>query len=274
MSERTFQVRLSQTAARRAHARRFAEVLDTMPWEALEPADFPPQLIARARIGWTENAFNEYCTAIGLTQLLQALMCARAPLDLWTFVAPLVDEELLHVELCSRLAMRLGGGAPIRYQEEDLQVALDPSLSALQRANQLAVQICCVGEALSFPLLSGCMRSATNPLTKAVLTKIVADEASHGKFGYFYLDWIGPDLKPAERDRLGRIAERTIEHYSPIWEKLHSRVKNGVTSEGYRIEDIRALGWMESSEYKALARKSVADNVVAPLGKYGIKVRA
>jgi hypothetical protein len=43
-----------------------------------------------------------------------------------------------------------------------------------------------------------------------------------------------------------------------------------MTTEGYRIEDVRELGWTESSQYASRARKAVADDVAAPLARFGI----
>jgi hypothetical protein len=168
--------------------------------------------------------------------------------------------------------MRLGGGAPIRYDAESLRIPIDPSLTPLERCNELVVRLLCVGEALSLPLLTGCMRSATHPLVRAVLTHIVRDEALHGRLGFLYFDWIGCDLTLPERDRLARAAADTLAHHASIWEKLRSRARNGVTSEGFDLRDVRALGWMESSEYAALARAEVDQSVREPLRRYGIFV--
>ena len=47
----------------------------------------------------------------------------------------------------------------------------------------------CVGEALSIPLLRGTWHAARHPLPRAVLGRIVKDEAAHGVFGFMFLDW-------------------------------------------------------------------------------------
>ncbi len=53
-------------------------------------------------------------------------------------------------------------------------------------------------------------------------------------------------MSDAERARLGAIATREIEKLSPIWTLRTSTVKDGVTTEGYRLSDVHELGWMES----------------------------
>jgi hypothetical protein len=272
MPTEIFELSMTRGPARRLHRRALGDLEHDYPWHSLDPARYPDELVVRARFGWTENAFNEFCTAAAMGQLVAALGQARAPLDLWSMASAFAADELIHIELCARVAMRLGGGVPIAYDPEDIVFRIDPSLSPLQRATELVVRLCCVGEAVSFPLLSGAMRSASHPLTKAVLTKIVQDEALHGRFGWLYMDWIGSRLSRTDRDRLGRAARETLERYEPLWERLHSRVVDGVTSEGFLLEHIHEIGWMEASAYATLARKTVEEAVRAPLASYGIRL--
>jgi hypothetical protein len=267
-----FEVDFTTGPAWALHQRDVGRLDEAYDWASLDPARYPPLLVERARLGWTENAFNEFCTAAAMGQLIAAMGQARVPLDLWSLACRFPVEELVHVELCARLAMRLGGGAPIAYDPESLRIDIDDSSTPLERCNELVVRLLCVGEALSLPLLTGCMRSATHPLVRAVLTHIVRDEAMHGRLGFLYLDWIGDELSLAERDRLGRAAADTIAHHAPIWEKLRSRTVDGITSEGFALADVRALGWMESSEYARLARAELDESVRGPLAHYGIAV--
>src|SRR5206468_10330451 len=103
-------------------------------------------------------------------------------------------DELVHVELCARLAAELGGGAPLSHDPRELAPHPDPSLPALLAAAELVVRVFCVGEAVSIPLLRGTSRAATHPLVKGVLDRIVRDEAAHGRFGWQFLDWAADRL--------------------------------------------------------------------------------
>jgi hypothetical protein len=254
------------------HFRKVRPGVDELPWGTLDPSRYPAELVDLARISWTEAAYNEYCTASAFAELLAAMLAAKAPIDLIGMASDFVADEILHVELTSRIAMELGGGAP--YQIDFANLAIEPSaeLSPLQRANQLVVHVCCVGEAFSLPMLASAYQSAMHPLTKAVLERIVHDEAPHGRFGFLYLDWVAGELDAGERARLGTVAADTIEQLAPLWQRLTSRVHDGVTSEGYSLEHVRELGWTESSVYRVRARAAIADEVVAPLARYGIVV--
>lgn len=265
-----FEVSMLDGAAGVLHRRHFGDVENQYPWSTLDPAEYPISLVERMRIGWTHNAFNEYCTAIAMGQIVQALGQVRAPLDLWSLACQFPIQEVLHVELCARVATQLGGGAPLDYAPSTLAVPLDPSLTAIQRASELIVRVCCIGEAVSLPLLAGHMKAATHPVTKGVLTKIVQDEALHGKLGLLYLDWIAAELDVVERDRLARVARDTLDSYQEIWDSLSSRVVDGMTSEGYRVEHIHALGWMDSEAYKECAADNLRRVAIEPLRRYGI----
>lgn len=265
-----FATSFTSGAAQRRHQR--LGIDDAYPWSTLDPANYPPALIERARIGWTENAFNEYCTFAAMGQLVQCLALAQAPLDLCAMASTFALEEAVHVELCARISERLGGLYPRRFDPSAIPIALDRRLTHQQRATEMVVRVCCVGEAFSLPMLTGAMRSATHPLTRAVLTTIVRDEAEHGHFGYLYLDHVSATLGPAERKRLGRIAAGTLSQYAPLWQRLESRVRNGVTSEGFLVAQVRDLGWMLSSDYAALAHTTVRREVLEPLAARGITV--
>jgi hypothetical protein len=261
---------ISSSGASRAH--QAGPPAREYPWDTLDPTRYPAELVRRARRSWTENAFNEYCTFIALGQMLQAMGEAQAPLDLWRMASRFLEEEILHVELCARMASQLGGLWPRTFEPDAIALPLDPSLTPRQRAAELVVRICCVGEAFSLPMLSGAMRTAAHPLSRAVLTTIVEDEALHGRFGYLYLAWAEAEWTPAERDRLGQAASSALATFAPLWQRLTSSVVDGVTSEGYRVEHVHELGWMESTAYRALALETVERAVRGPLAKLGVEV--
>jgi len=247
------------------------QVLD-LPWGTLDPSRYPPLLVDRARVSWTEASYNEYCTAVAFTEMLNALLAAQAPIDLIAMASDFLADEMLHTELTARVAMELGGGAPYRVHFDQLTAGVSKKLSALQRANELVVRICCVGEAFSLPMLAGCQRSASHPLTSQILQVIVEDEAPHGRFGWLYLDWIAEELDEAERTRLATKALATIRQFEPYWKRLRSTVVDGRTTEGFELAHVRELGWMEAQDYAVAAQEAVLDKIVRPLARYGIEL--
>jgi hypothetical protein len=254
------------------HVRRKRPGVDELPWGTLRLRDYPPLLVERARVSWTEGAFNEYCSAAAFAEVCAALLAARAPIDLVGMAGDFVGDEMLHVELNARLAMELGGGAPYRVDFAELAPRPSRRLTPLQRASDLVVRVCCVGEAYSVPMLAGSMQAARHPLTRAVLERIAQDEPPHARLGWLYLEWAAPSFDARERARLARVALDALAGMQPYWKRLQSRVREGVTSEGFELAHVHELGWMEAQAYGATARRVVREDVVAPLRACGIEL--
>src|SRR5260221_4880921 len=164
-----------------------------------------------------------------------------------------VMDELVHVELCARMAMELGGGTEIIHDPDALIVDPDPELRLLLRAADMIARCFCVGEALSIPLLRATWKAARHPLPKAVLGRIVKDEAAHGTFGFEFLDWAGALLTTKDRSHLGRSADRAIRAVQMQWADME-RGRSQVYDE--QLGD--ALGWMQSDAYLTLADQAMA----------------
>jgi len=219
----------------------------------------------RARKAWTGAAFQEHRTGVACCAALRALFECRAPVDLTALAARFPMDELVHVELCSRMAMELGGGTEIRYEPEDVIADAASDLPPLMRAADMIVRFFCVGEAVSIPLLRGTWHAARHPLPRAVLGRIVRDEAAHGAFGFAFLDWALPRLAPLEIARLGTAADLAISAVRRLWRRL-PKSRNDAYTEA--VGD--ALAWMRSDAYLALAARSIEERVRKPLLARGI----
>ena len=256
------------------HFRRGRPGIDDLPWGTLSTDRYPPELVDRARVSWTEGAFNEYCTAAAFAHLLRCMLEANAPIDLIGMAGEFVADEMLHTELNARIAMELGGGAPRLVDFDHLSPRLHEGLTAMQRTNELMIRICCVGETFSIPMLSGSMHAASHPLTHAVLERIVQDEAPHGRLGWLWLEWIAESLDDGERARLAGVATDSLRQFQSFWKLPASQARDGVTSEGFLLAHVHELGWMEAQQYAREARAAVSDKIVAPLADFGIELDA
>ena len=267
MSHALFEVGFAGGAAGRAWQRIAGAIETDHPWTSFRPDHYDAALLARGRLGWTENAFNEYCTGAAMGQLVQVLCEASAPLDLIGLAGSFVVDEMLHVELCSRVAMLLGGGASITYDPGDLHLEFDSDLTPLQQANELVVRVCCVGEEFSLPMLAGSMRAATHPLVRSVLERIVRDEAAHGLLGWQYLDWASPSFDLGERARLAAAADDTAQHIEALFGRLLSKSADEARDPPPGFHD---MGWMAPDAYTTLARDTMRVQVRERLRSYGI----
>ncbi len=242
--------------------------VEAMPWGTLDASKIPEPARILARKAWTAAAFQEHRTGLACSATLRALFECRAPVDLIAMATRFPLDELVHVELCARMAMELGGGTEIRHDPHALIVDPDDALPPLLRAANMVVRFFCVGEALSIPLLKGTWHAARHPLPRAVLGCIVRDEAAHGTWGFHFLDWALPSLGESDRAYLGRSADGTIRAIKLQWEGVRNN------RDPYHAEVGDALMWMQSDAYLALAARSMESRVRVPLRARGIPLSA
>lgn len=245
--------------------RRMRPEVEAMPWGTLDLSDVPEHERVQARLAWTSAAYQEHRTGAGVTEALRLLMEAQAPLDLLALGARFPLDEVVHVELCARMAMEAGGGTEIRYDPERMILGATLAARPLLRAAELMVRFFCVGEALSIPLLRGTWKAARHPLPRAVLGRIVKDEAAHGTFGYVFLDWADAELSSSDRRILAGCADLAIDDVIKQWDAVRARPKAE-----WRTGN--PLAWMSTDEYLELAARSMNVNVLEPLRERGIPV--
>jgi hypothetical protein len=245
--------------------RRMRPEVEAMPWGSLDTKAYPDDVIIAARRAWTGAAFQEHRTGAACAATLRALIEARAPLDLVAMACRFPLDEMVHVELCARLSMELGGGSEIRYDPLDLIYQPSRELSPLRIATELVVHNFCVGEALSIPLLRGSAKAAEQALPRAVLSRIVRDEALHGSFGWSYLDWASDQLTAQDRAELSELSARSVYGVLRTWDAL----KRDLALNGGKPK-AHSLGWMQTRNYLTLAGRSLQRNVIEPLLRYGI----
>lgn len=250
--------------------RRFRKLrpeVEAMPWGTMDVSSAEAADLIAARRAWTGAAYQEHRTAVACAISLRALIEARAPVDLIAVASRFPLDEMVHVELCARMAMELGGGTEIIHDPAAMVLDVDPKASALMRAAECAVRFFCVGEAISIPLLRATWHVSKHPLPRAVMGRIVKDEAAHGIFGFTFLDWAAPRLSDEDRASLGRSADLAIRFLYRQWEYTR-KTRRAPKHDG----DV--LGWMKTDDYLALAEKAMQAQVIAPLEARGIPIGA
>lgn len=262
-----FELEMVGGAFERRYRKMRPEIAD-MPWGTLDVKNLPEAEVIASRKAWTGAAFQEYRTAVACSATLRALLECNAPIDIVALCTRFPLDEMVHVELAGRMAMELGGGTELRFDPGRLILDANPDLRPIVRAAELVTRFFCVGEALSIPLLRGTWHAATHPLPRAVLSRIVRDEAAHGTFGFTFLDWATAELSEAELAHLGRHADLAIGFIRDQWSALEARGRKSFDSDG------NALGWMETGAYIELARRSMTEKVARPLRERGIPIHA
>jgi hypothetical protein len=263
VSQELFELEMLGGETERRYRQMRSEV-EQMPWGTLAPAvsQVEPSAVEVARRAWTEAAFQEHRTGAACAATLRSMIEARAPLDLVAVATRFSLDEMVHVELCSRMASELGGGTALVYEPDRMLSDLGAGDEPLMRACHQVVAYFCVGEALSIPLLHGTWKASSHPLTRAVLKRIVVDEADHGTFGWTFLDWVQPHLEPDDRQALARTARAAIGGVQANWAAIRARPR--------AQQERTDLAWMQSDAYLALAERSLQRCVLEPLRARGI----
>ncbi|MGH7634703.1 MAG: hypothetical protein ACRENC_13295, partial [Gemmatimonadaceae bacterium] len=123
------------------HHYRKARAEGDLPWDTLDATRYSESLLAGAREVWTGVALSEYAAIAAFSEVVGSLVAARAPLDLIGMISDFLADEVHHVELASRLLMRLGGATPKSFDPARLAPVTAPGLTPLERANELAIRV-------------------------------------------------------------------------------------------------------------------------------------
>ncbi len=235
-------------------------------WESLDARQYSESLLVGAREVWTGVAVSEYAAISAFSEVVGALVAARAPLDLIGMTSDFLADEVHHVELAARLLMQLGGAAPRKIDAAQLAPVTASGLTPFQRANELAVRVGCIAERFASETAVPMMRETTHPLVHGVYQSILRDEARHRRFGSLYFEWAGDRLDDAEKRRLGAVAVSALGPYALLWKRA---ARIAVDPPKWTASQVRELGWMEPSRYVTLARDAVTESIVPSLRALG-----
>jgi hypothetical protein len=249
------------------HFRKARPRVEELPWGSLDPSKFSPVAVEQARASWTEVAINEYRAVASFTEVLRALVDVRAPLDLLGMTSDFLADECSHVELASRVAMELGGGAP-RTVDMDRFAMRPRGLTALQRANELVLRVACVAESFSGGTASISLETTTHPLVRAVYESILRDEARHRRLGGLYFEWALSRIDDAELMRLGSVLLVALKGLAPFWRPSAAARARSETAP----DDLQALGWLGAGRFAPVAREVVVRDILDPLASIGIVI--
>jgi hypothetical protein len=135
---------------------------------------------------FVHRAVDEQRSLIAFSELLTALCQSGAPIDVIGSLTRVVRDEALHVDLCDRMVRRLGGWPEAAPTPRI--VSLPAKWSLEQRVLATILGSLCVGETISVALLARARGNATDPVAHEVLTRMLADESFHSRFGFWWLD--------------------------------------------------------------------------------------
>ena len=174
--------------------------------------------IAFARRAWPMRAAEELRSALVFRALGRAARVVGGPLwdGFGQAIARAVGDELRHVRICLAVGEALDAPEP-EWDRAPLVARLAALSSPRRRAGALLLVEAAIGETVSSLLFRAGRRAAVEPLTRAALTSILADEVRHARLGWAALGALWPMLDDGERAALQREAaaglgglERTV----------------------------------------------------------------
>jgi len=165
---------LTRGSARRARA---------IPFSDFSPERHAPAALALASDQYGALARGER-SAIGLfARLAAALDAFAAPREFVLAATAAAHDEARHAQYCEEFAVRCGFDAS-SVPAAASQVEPEPrSLIELDIAMLRSVAL---SETLAAALLMACRRLAREPVVRALLTTLIADEIHHARLGWYY----------------------------------------------------------------------------------------
>jgi hypothetical protein len=169
--------------------------------ELLEPdlAPYTDEQIRFAASAWPMRAAEELRSGLIFRALTRAAKKVGFAEPAHFSIA--VRDEVRHAHLCAAVGRRLGADAP-RYDARPVRARLGALPSPLGRLAALLLVEIAMGETISMWFFRIGHRAAVEPLTRAALGEIVADEASHQHLGWTSCEELWPNLDDARREAL------------------------------------------------------------------------
>jgi hypothetical protein len=98
------------------------------------------------------------------------------------------------------------------------------------------------------------------------------EEALHCRFGPLYFEWAMDRIDDAERARLGSVALSELAVYANLAKRTPGPVVDNRTREGWHLDEIHELGWIESAAYVPLVHSVVKEQIAPSLRSLGFPV--
>ena len=172
---------LGQGAFAKTHAEHTD--IDTFDWDALSASasSYDRRERERGRRSFVLRALDEQRSVVAFSELLTELCLAGAPIDVIGSLTRVVRDEALHVDMCDRVVKALGGWD--ESSPEPNWVRSNKKLPLNLRVLQTVLGSLCVGETISVHMIKGVRDNTTDPVVRAVLTRLLADMSLHSRFG-------------------------------------------------------------------------------------------
>lgn len=182
-----------------------SERADWLAREALAAAHpIDGRLRAALHEHWLLAARMEHASVAAFARFSLELLALGAPSDLVLESARAMQDETIHAELCFGLASRFGEAA-VGPGPLDVDRALDDV--TLDSAVKNTLLEGCIGETLAAAEAQAACEHARDPVVRAILERIAADETRHAALAFRFVTWALGRGDP----RIAELVRRTLD---------------------------------------------------------------
>jgi hypothetical protein len=235
-----------------------------IPWSSFDRERYTPEARRLAEHAQTMLALGEY-TAVDLFARMSAGLARNgAPFDLVAAATRVPCDEIRHAEYTLRFASMIAG--------RDVSVEFDPALidrqwkkpMTLDDLDRFVVEIAAIGETLACALIGACHDRAKDPVARAVLGTVLADEVHHARLGWYYLSWRAPQWTLAQRQRVADAAGAVVMDT----ERRFWRGRDAASP--VHARSASALGVLDSKSQRRAVKHVMEDEIVPALDAFGL----
>jgi hypothetical protein len=167
----------------------------------LDGLELTPGERANALEHWRVHMAAEFASARVFAGLVPQLMAASLPYEDVCEVTDMARQEVDHGLLSARVYAALGG-TPVSALPPLAPVPQHEGVAPLEAVLRNVIAVSCCGETMAVAVIgSERERTALEPL-RQVLTRILADEVGHARFGWRMLERVSSSLDADTRRRL------------------------------------------------------------------------
>jgi hypothetical protein len=173
-----------------------------------ETRHLSPRVRAALADAWTTTATSEYASVPAFARISMTLVALGAPARLVEAAHRAALDEIRHARFAFGLAAAYAGRPVAPAPLPALQRASAVMASTLADLAADSVLDGCVAEGVSAAAAAEAARRATDPVVRATLEMIAADEATHAELAWDIVQWCCEEGGTDVSDRLGALVGR------------------------------------------------------------------
>lgn len=232
-----------------------------------------PEVIARLAAAWRQLREDERRSVVGASLVAADLARLRAPTEILGSAARLIEDEIRHVEVCTRVLECLGVPSLDGGLRDDIDRPSDAEEVETRCARALLAGFA-VGEPMSAACFAAARRLASEPLLHWALTELLRDEARHGPFAIRAGAWVVRAWTTARRQTLWPACVHEMERFErSVGGPVPSPATRGpapADSEAPSSASLETLGLLGPGPSCAAAIASIVRQVLPSLAALGI----